>query len=112
MKKIFDLDNLKKITRNKLFGKYFHNLLVHAPLQYRLVSGESINCEDEERFFKDIKSILHNTTDNKAGHLIGHLIVRLQVKYRCKEKYEFQNESGSFLIINLLKKIFMIGKLI
>ena len=50
-----------KMTREKIYGKYLHNLLVHAPLQYRLVSGDSINysinCEDEERFFKTICDI-------------------------------------------------------
>ena len=38
------------MTRDKIYGKYLHNLLVHAPLQYCLVSRESINCEDKERF--------------------------------------------------------------
>ena len=29
-----------KMTREKIYGKYLHNLLVHAPLQYRLLNGE------------------------------------------------------------------------
>ena len=51
-----------KMTRDKIYGKYLHNLLVHAPLQYRLVSGESINCEDEERFFKTIRDMVLRIT--------------------------------------------------
>ena len=52
------------MTRDKIYGKYLHNLLVHAPLQYRLVSGESINGEDEERFFETIRDITHGTSNN------------------------------------------------
>ena len=40
----------EKMTRDRFFGKYQHNLCVHAPSQYRLISGESINCGDEEVF--------------------------------------------------------------
>ena len=73
------------MTRDKIYGKYLHTLLIHAPLQYRLVSGESINCEDEERFFKTIRDITHGTSNNSQGHLIGNLIVRLEVESRCRE---------------------------
>ena len=90
LKKLIQIKKLSaKMTRDKLYGKYKHNLLVHAPLQYRLVSGESINCEDEERFFNWIKSITQSTTNNRPGHLIGNLIVRLEVESQCREKYEF-----------------------
>ena len=84
-----------KMPRDKIYGKYLHNLLVHAPLQYRLVSGESINCEDEERFFKTICDITHGTLKNSQGHLIGNLIVRLEVESRCRERYEFNSGEDS-----------------
>ena len=85
------------MSRDKLYGKYKHNLLVHAPVQYRLVSGECINCEDEERFFNWIKSITKSTTNNRPGHLIGNLIVRLEVESQCREKYEFDSSKDSTL---------------
>ena len=44
LKKLINLEKLSsKMTRDKLYGTYKHNLLVRTPLQYRLVSGESIN---------------------------------------------------------------------
>ena len=44
LKKLINLEKLSsKMTRNKLYGTYKHNLQIHSPLQYRLVSGESIN---------------------------------------------------------------------
>ena len=85
-----------------------HNLLVHAPVQYRLVSGESINCEVEERFFNSIKNITCGTTNYHPGHLIGNLIVRQGVESTCKSKYEFeqQKEITSREINKLGRKIY------
>ena len=86
-----------KMNRDKLYGKNKHNLLVHAPLQYRLVSGESINCEDEERFFNWIENITQSTTNNRPGHLIGNRIVSLEVESQYREKYEFDLGKDSVL---------------
>ena len=96
LKKVFSIDKLSaKMTRDKLFGKYMHNLLVHAPLQYRLVSGQSSNVEDEERFFNTIRNTSHSTTNNWPGHIIGNLIVRLQVEEEGKELFETKTTSSS-----------------
>ena len=89
MKEFFS-GKLLSVTRDRLFGKYMHNLLVHAPTQYRLVSGVAINSEDEEREFNNIKTLSSGTTNNRPGHLIGNLIVRREVKSRCQEKYEYE----------------------
>ena len=76
IKKIMPPDSIcsKNISRDKMFGKYKHNLLVHAPLQYRLISGSSINCEDEERIFNSLKSITKTCSNNKPGQVIGTMI--------------------------------------
>ena len=50
VKKIFK-DKFATITRREFNGKYFHNLMIHAPTQYCIVPGSSINYEDEERKF-------------------------------------------------------------
>ena len=97
LKKIRPIGIASKMTRNKLYGKYEHNLLVHAPIQYRLVSGASINCEDEEQIFNSIKDITQSTTNNKPWHVIGNLIVRQQVESACKQKYEFDLSKDSTL---------------
>ena len=86
-----------KMTRNKLYGKYKQNLLVHTPIQYRLVSGASINCEDEERIFNSIKDITQSTSNYKPGHVIGNLIVRQKVESARKQKYEFDLSKDSTL---------------
>ena len=78
-----------------MYGKYQHNLLVHAPLQYCLISGDSINCEDEERYFNSIRNITKSTTNNWPGHVIGNLIVRQEIESQCNDKYEFDKHKNS-----------------
>ena len=98
MKKVFRLNNLsEKMSRDRLYGKYQHNLLVHAPLQYHLICGETINCEDEERKFSMIQSICKNTTNNHPGHVIGNVIVREQAERNSKENHEYEQEKNSIL---------------
>ena len=78
-------------------------MCVHAPLQYRLVNGETINCEDEERCFNLIQNITKDTSNYKPGHVIGNLIVREEVESQCQEKYEFDREIDSTL--QVIRKI-------
>ena len=98
LKEVIPVKNLsEKMTRDRLFGKYQHNVCVHGPLQYRLVNGETINCEDEERSFNLIKSITRGTSNYKPGHLIGNLVVRLEAESQSKKKYEFDTRKDSTL---------------
>ena len=87
MKEIFR-GKLIALTRERLYGKYIHNLLVHAPIQYRFVSGDSINTEDKERQFNEIKNICKGTTNNKPGHFIGNIIVRMKCESSAKQKFD------------------------
>ena len=34
--------NARKLTTRKLFGNYFHELTIHDPIQYRVISGNSV----------------------------------------------------------------------
>ena len=86
--------HLRKLTKEKLYGKYMHNLLVHSPIQYRLINGQSVNCEGEERFFNTIKQITRSTSSYKPGHIIGNIIIRHQIESRCKDSYEFTTNSN------------------
>ena len=86
--------NLHKLTSEKMYGKYMHNLLVHAPMQYRLINGQSINCEGEERFFNTIKQITRTTSSYRPGHIIGNVITRHQIESRCKDSYQFNTQSN------------------
>ena len=72
---VIHVENLiDKMSRDMLFGKYQHNLCVHPPRPYRLINGETINCQDEERCFNLIKNITKDTSDTKPEHLIGNIL--------------------------------------
>ena len=104
LKKIFNIKQLSRgMTYNKLFGKYAHNLTVHAPIQYRLINGESINAEEEERTFNTMKNINKDKTNNRPGHLIGNMIVRYECKKINKTLFEFEN--GETPITKEIKRI-------
>ena len=68
IKKIMPIGLSSKLTCDKLFGKYMHNLLVHAPIQYRTVGRASINREDEVRIYWSM--LLYNTE-----RLVGCLLI-------------------------------------
>ena len=70
----------KKLTTRKLFGKYFHQLTIHAPIQYRIISGNSFMCENQERTFHLCKDITKKTSSNHPGHIIGNLVLRYQIE--------------------------------
>ena len=44
-------DNLKSLTSRKLFGVYYHSIVKHAPIPFRLFSGRTANTEKEEAIF-------------------------------------------------------------
>ena len=88
---IFQRKNIKSMTYRKFYGKYYHGLITHAPLQYRLISGSVSNAEDEERVFNKIKMITANTSSNHPGHIIGNLFIRFQVEQ--KHTKDLKNET-------------------
>ena len=97
MKEIFSDDRKfsENFTRQKLFGKYSHNLNVHAPIQYRIINGESINAEEDERTFNTIQNINKGKTNNHPGHLIGNMIVRHEYKMQNKTLFEFDDDMST-----------------
>lgn len=57
------------LTWRKLYGKYYHALIRHAPIQLQIISGESSNAEDEERYFNSIKGITRETSSRYPGEI-------------------------------------------
>ena len=82
-------------THEKLYGKYSHNLLVHAPIQYRLINGESINAEGDERTFNTIQNLTKGKTNYRPGHLIGNMIDRHEYSTQNKSLFEYENEQST-----------------
>ena len=66
------------VTRAKMFGRYFHAIVYHAPLLYRLISTSSLYTETQERMFNQLKSITHSTSNHNPTQIITNILVRIQ----------------------------------
>ena len=76
----------KKVTMGKMFGTYFHSLLVHAPCQYEVVSLLSVNTEKQERLFGQARTAATMTSNRKPENLIKSVLLHLQGKLLIKVK--------------------------
>ena len=75
-----DLPNPKVLTREKLYGVYFHDLVVHAPPpQHQLVCLRSTSAESTERLFSQIKHISQQATNRKPDNVLT-TILSMQAK--------------------------------
>ena len=66
------------MSDRKMHGKYHHNLLAHAALMYRIISGESANVEDEERVISEVKR--HAKMTDRKKEMLGLVFLRRQVE--------------------------------
>ena len=62
-----------------MFGMPFHSITAHFPEWYRLVPLRSLCAENQERFFKSIKSTTPST-NFRTDHLTTNALVRHQSK--------------------------------
>ena len=70
----------KAISKRKMFGKYFHSLITHAPILNRIISLRSLNAELQERAFGQANAISKATSNYHPDHIISNVIVRFQVE--------------------------------
>ena len=50
------IGRLQVLSEKKFYGRYFHSLAVHAPIQHRIVCLRSTNTEQQERHFNGVSS--------------------------------------------------------
>ncbi|EDO30338.1 predicted protein [Nematostella vectensis] len=77
----------KSLTDRKLYGRYFHSLVVHSPIQSRLVSGRSVNTEQQERHFNTFSAIAENTSSRRPGEIITPGLVRMQAELMLADQH-------------------------
>ena len=70
----------KHLTCRKLFGQYYHSIIIHAPQQYRIINGISSNAEKEERLFNVLKTVTKLTSNHHSDHVLYNSLIRLQVR--------------------------------
>ena len=92
---------LHALTERKFFGAYYHAIVAHAPQQYRLFSGRSINTEKEEATFHNLKNATNLASNHRPDHVIKNAIIRLQARKKLNGgKLTMTKESN-------LKKIYL-----
>lgn len=77
----------KTMTRNKMFNRYFHSLVVHSAQLYRVVFLRSLNAENQERMFGAIEDNKCNF-NNHPQKVVDNAIQRLH--------YEEKNKTSHF----------------
>ena len=78
-----------------MFGCYFHSIICHAPILYRIISLRSINTE--KQLFGSAKGIAKCTSNQHRNHIIQNIVLRTQEEAKVKgreskkKKMKFQN---------------------
>ena len=72
--------NPRSITKQKMFGQYYHSLVCHSATTNRLISLRSLNTEFQERTFGQANAITTQTSNNHPQHIIDNTILRIQAE--------------------------------
>ena len=70
----------RKLTARKCFGSYFHSLVRHSALQYRIVSGPTANSEKEEATFNSLKTFTNITSSHHSDQVVTNALIQTQAK--------------------------------
>ena len=76
------------LTENKLYGRCLHSLVVHAPIQHRIICSRSTNTEQQERHFSYLSSISVATSSRRPGEIITPGIIRMQAEMKSEENQQ------------------------
>ena len=76
------------LTKKKFYGRYLHSLVVHAPIQDRIICSRSTNTEKQERHFNTLSSISTATSSRRPGEIITPGIIRMQAEMKSDENKE------------------------
>ena len=73
------------LSQKKFYGRYFHSLVVHAPIQLCIISLRSTNTEQQERLLNAFSSISVTTSSRRPGEIITPGIIRMQADVKSEE---------------------------
>ena len=89
---------LKCITQRKLFGKYYHALITHAPDQLRIIDGRSANTENEERKFNFLKVTSLTSSNRHADNIILNAFIRSTAREKLGATKDFVLKTESDIL--------------
>lgn len=70
----------KEQTRDKLYGTYLHDLVVHGPSQYQMMCLRSANAESTERLFSQVKHVSMRATNRKPDNVLTTVLLSMQAE--------------------------------
>ena len=76
----------RKLTARKFFGSYFHSLVYHIALQYRIVSGRTANTEKEQATFNSLKTFTNITSNHHSDQVVTNALIRTQAKEQLHQQ--------------------------
>ena len=76
------------LNEKNLYGRCLHFLVVHAPIQRRIICSSSTNMEQQERHFSTLSSISVATPSRRPGEIITPGIIRMQAEMKSEENQQ------------------------
>ena len=95
--------NLKSLTSRKFFGVYYHSIVKHAPIHFRLFSGRTANTEKEETMFTSMKRDTNNSSNFHADNLMKNIIIRAQARSKIEHTSRKSNQSYLYNLYSPIK---------
>lgn len=78
---VFDLlQCTEKISMGKMFGTYFHSLLIRSPCQYEIIAQSSVNTEKQERLCGEARTTASGTSNRTPENVIKSILLHYQSK--------------------------------
>ena len=75
------IHNPRSITKQNMFGHYYHSLTYHSATIYQLISLCSLHTDFQERtLFGQANSITRQTSSNHPQHIINNAILGIQAE--------------------------------
>ena len=65
---------------DKIFGLYYHSLLIHGPVQYEIVCLRSVNTEANEHMFNSVKVVADQCTNRHPDNVVTKVLLHVQSK--------------------------------
>ena len=76
------------LSEKKFYGRYLHSLVVHAPIQHRIICSRSTNTEQQGHHFTTLSSISVATSSRRPGEIITPGIIRMQAEMKSEENQQ------------------------
>ena len=86
-----------------MFGVYYHSIVKHAPIQFRLFSGRTANTEKEEAMFTAMKRDTNNSSNFHPDNVMKNIIIRAKARNKIEHTSRKSNQSYLYSLYSPIK---------